>query len=550
MTESLYGLVSRHRGGAARVDKYLYGNLTEKPTWFVSRLGFLHMLGLTYLVAFLSLWGQLPGLVGEHGILPVGMFLDGVRDTYGARGYWLAPTLAWLDPSDTFLNILCAAGVMLSFLLVAGVARAPVLILLWILYLSLATIGQNFLRFQWDSLLLETGLLAIFYAPWNLRPRFRVSSPPSTIVRLLLWWLLFRLMFSSGLVKLLSGDSTWHDATALTYHYWTQPLPPWTAWYAHHWPLWFQKLSVWAVWFFEILIPIFYFAPRQLRHKACWATVIFQLLIAATGNFGFFNLLTIALAHTLLDDQRFRQGVRSWMVPPLADRRPRPWRGRILAPVGALLLLLSSMTFIDTLYMFDRRIPWPVRLAKTQEFFEPFRITSRYGLFAQMTTSRNEIIIEGSNDGATWKPYEFHFKPGDVNATPQWLGPHMPRLDWQMWFAALGTRQRNPWLVNFVHRLLEGSPEVLDLLKSNPFPEHPPKYVRASFCAYRFTQPEERQQTGAWWQRDRLALYLPAVSLEDFNPPRREDRSRRAIVRPAACAEPPSCCPSCPSRRR
>jgi hypothetical protein len=276
------------------------------------------------------------------------------------------------------------------------------------------------------------------------------------------------------------------------------------------------------VWFFEILIPILYFAPRRFRHMACWATVVFQVLISATGNFGFFNLLTIALAFTLLDDQRFRPRVREKMVPRLDDRRARAWRGWILAPVGALVLLFSTIQFVNT---FNRRITWAAPLAATMDFLFEFRIVNRYGLFAVMTTSRDEIVIEGSDDRLNWKAYEFRFKPGDVNARPGWLGPHMPRLDWQMWFAALGSWRENPWLVNFLHRILEGSPDVNELIAYAPFPpDRPPKYVRAALYDYRFTDPETRRETGAWWRRERLGLYLQTISLEDFNPPQTEDR--------------------------
>jgi predicted DCC family thiol-disulfide oxidoreductase YuxK len=508
LLELAYRLVARHRPAASVLTRLLWGRSVEKPTYFAASALFLRALGLCYLVAFVSLWVQVDGLIGARGILPVGQFLDWVRGQTGSERYWLLPTLCWISSSDAFLHLLCGGGVLAALLLVLGLAPAMASALCWALYLSLAIAGQAFLQFQWDYLLLEVGLLAIFLVPpW--RWRFGRGLAAAPVVLFLLRWLLFRLMFSSGWVKLASGDPTWRNLTALRFHYETQPLPPWTAWYLHQSPTWFQTVSALFLFFVELVVPFLYFAPRRLRLFAFRATVLLQLLIAATGNYGFFNLLALALALLLLDDQslraRWRHAVEESAGPP------RAWPKAVLVPVACVVLFASSIEFAGTL---GGALALPRTVAVTTRLLTPFRSFNRYGLFMVMTTERPEILIEGSNDGADWRPYLFRWKPGDVTARPRFVAPHQPRLDWQMWFAALGTIDENPWLVQFLGRLLEGSPEVVGLLAANPFPDRPPRYVRATAYDYRFTDAAERRRTGAWWRRKVIGPYTPILSAD------------------------------------
>jgi hypothetical protein len=479
--------------------------VAEPPRYFVARWLFLRLLGVVYLAAFLSLWVQVHGLVGSHGILPVGEYLADVRGVTGAERYALVPTLCWLDPGDPFLDGLCGGGVVLSGLLILGVAPAPVLLLLWAFYLSLTVAGQEFLGYQWDNLLLEAGLLSVFFAPPQLWPRLDREAPPSPLLVWLLRWLLFRLAFGSGVAKLLSGDPTWRDLTALSYHYETQPLPTWTSWYGHQLPGWFQALSVLFTFAAELVVPLGFFGPRRWRHLACAGTVALQLLIAATGNFGFFNLLTIVLCVPLLDDDCFPARWRARLDP--AVPRGRGWPRWLLWTFTGVIVVLSVLMFLPGHYW----LRGPGWLTQAARVALSFRSVSPYGLFAVMTTRRPEIIIEGSNDSVTWLAYEFRWKPGDVQRRPAFTGPHLPRLDWQMWFAALQDYQENPWLERFLERLLEGSPDVVDLLAHNPFPEHPPRFVRAVSYDYHFTDAATRAQTGAWWQRERPGLYAPVL---------------------------------------
>jgi lipase maturation factor 1 len=539
-SESAYRIVATHRPFFDKLRILLWGHTLDPPTHFLTRWVFLRLLGVVYLAAFASLWPQISGLIGSHGILPVSSYLAMVAHAIGPERYRLVPTLAWLSSSNGFLGFLAGAGTFLSILLVAGIAQGPVLLILWAFYLSLVTAGQDFLSFQWDILLLEAGFLAIFLAPWwplvprwshearssddevrgipmaNHGPQLRRSAPrsPSMAIVWLLRWLLFRLMFLSGCVKLLSHDPSWRNLTALEYHYETQPLPTPVAWYAWQLPAWFQKMSVVGVFIIEILVPFLIFTPRRIRFVGCAVLVSFQILLAVTGNYAFFNLLAVTLCVLLLDDQILRR-----LLPGLVTRRLPSWFAPARRPLAKRLglVILTVVIFFASLdlvvgVIFGRQSTsrWADQVAG---WLEPFHIVSTYGLFAVMTTKRYEIIIQGSNDGATWRDYEFKYKPEDLNRRPQWVAPYQPRLDWQMWFAALSSYRENPWFENLMVRLLQGSKPVLGLMARNPFPGAPPRYVRAVLYDYTFTTFAARRKTGDWWQRRLLGDYFPVAAL-------------------------------------
>ncbi|HKW41109.1 MAG TPA: lipase maturation factor family protein [Gemmatimonadales bacterium] len=479
---------------------------------------FLRLLGVVYLIAFLSLLPQVTGLVGERGLLPAGAFLQRVHATFGTDAYRLFPTVCWLGSGDAMLRALCWAGVALALTLLAGVAQAPVLLLLWICYLSLSVVGQAFLWFQWDGLLLETGLLAVLFAPMQLRPSLAHEREPIPATRWLMWGLLFRLMVLSGVTKLASGDPTWRHLTALDYHFWTQPLPPWTAWYVYWLPEWMHRGMTLAILGIEIVVPALIFVPerwRRARYGACALLVLGQLGIALTGNYGFFNVLALVLCVPLLDDAVLRRVLSLRLV---AGEPEPPWKVytiRGLAPVFALLATLAFVREIVQTLPGARR-PFGNPLLGV---VEPLRSVNGYGLFRVMTTDRFEIVVEGSNDTLQWREYDFRWKPGDVTRRPRFVAPHMPRLDWQMWFAALDPEGARDWLVPLLRRLLEGTPEVLGLLRDTPFPDRPPTYVRLVYYRYRFSDSAGRA-AGAWWRRERIGYLTRPLSIADFRPPR------------------------------
>ena len=558
ISEIAYKFIARHRGFGSTLTRILWGNDVRLPTYFWARRWFLRALGLSYLIAFVSLWVQVDGLVGSNGISPLDQFLPAVYERFGHNAYSLLPTLCWFDPSNGFLHFLCGGGVVLSLILILGIAPAVSLAVLFAFYLSLTIAGQTFLSFQWDILLLETGFLSIFLAPWRLWPRGLVwwpgsfgappsggpsrvnaelRTPPATAhpvsraALFLLKLLLFKLMLMSGVVKLTSGDDCWWNLTALDYHYWSQPLPTVFGWWADKSPEWFKHFSVAFCLVVEIIVPFFIWAPRRPRLIAAGLMILLQLMIGLTGNYCFFNLLTIGLCLLLIDDsvaavlwaashERAKNVSAAFRT---AKRLQDRFRGYAAIAVIVLTLPINAWLIFTA---FKPYADWPRPLVAIYDRLERLRIVNGYGLFRVMTKDRDEIVIEGSGDGIDWLPYEFKWKPGDTMRSPGWCAPHQPRLDWQMWFAALGSYRENPWFGRLIVRLLQGSDDVSRLLAKNPFPHEPPRYIRAMFYRYRFTTLRERRETGAWWKREQLREYLPTVSVDQLRATLRAARSR------------------------
>jgi len=509
--------------------------LTQRiaPTYSLATWLFSRALGVVYFLAFASLATQIVGLVGHDGILPARLYMDGARawasaEHAGLDRFRLLPTLCWISSSDAFLKALCLGGAALAVLLTAGVAPLVMLPLLWLDYLSLMVVGRDFLSYQWDALLVETGLAAILLAPLAWRDRFRDRESPPRIAVWLMLWLLFRLMLGSGLVKLASGDPTWRSLTALSYHYETQPIPTPPAWYAHQLPAWFHKLSTLGTLAIEIITPFFILGPRRLRWMAFVLLVGLQATIAFTGNYAFFNLLSASLCLFLLDDRMFV--AVALKGPPFerhnGDHSPslagRPFQARLDRIRRAVVITFAVITVPVSLAAFTGSIGLPLPIASLVEpladFIAPLRSINSYGLFAVMTTTRPEIIVEGSDDGVTWLAYEFKYKPGDLRRRPPWVAPHQPRLDWQMWFAALGRYEGEPWFRSFCFRLLDGSPAVRQLLARDPFAGRAPRYVRGRLYRYRMSDWETRRRDGAWWTREEFGEYSPPLTLGGESP--------------------------------
>jgi hypothetical protein len=484
LAESIYQQIARHRSFFYWVTRLLWGKEIEPASSGLTRSLFLRGLALVYFIAFASLTPQILGLIGERGIVPA---IETV------------PSVLFFPMSDALLRALPWAGMVLAAMLFFRIVPMAAVVCLYLLYLNIAGIGQDFFTFQWDVLLLEAGFAAILVTPFGVMPRYSNRST-SAIGIWVLRFLIFRLMLESGLVKLLSGDMTWRSLTALNFHYETQPLPTPLAWYAHHLPESIQKISCAGVFGVELIVPFLFLMPRRLRILGAWITIAFQLVIALTGNYTFFNLLTMVLCIPLLDDQHL-YGLRRRAVPP-TESAPSQWL-RATIPAGLLLILVGALQLLAMGGIVDA----------APELFPSLGIVNRYGLFAVMTTSRPEIVIEGSDDGVNWKAYEFKFKAGDVGKPLRWVAPYQPRLDWQMWFAALTRHENAPWFSKLIQRLLEGSPDVLNLLDHNPFPGRPPQWIRARLYDYQFTNASTRRATKAVWTRRLLGEYFPTVHL-------------------------------------
>ncbi|HEY7956358.1 MAG TPA: lipase maturation factor family protein [Polyangia bacterium] len=464
-------------------------------------------LGGVYLIAFTSLRAQLLGLYGKRGISSVGELLEKVRAVTGRERYRRLPTVLWLDASDRSLVRACELGQSAAALLALGVAPRLMSAASWALYLSFVTVGQEFLGYQWDALLLEAGLYATVAAPAGIFSVKRDEETPAAAVWLMRW-LVFRLHFESGLCKLKSRDPAWRSCTACAYHYESQPLPTPVAWWAHLLPRPFQRLSTLLTLVIECGVPFLVFTPKKSRRSAFAILTGLQALIELTGNYGFFNLLTVLLDVWLLDDRTLDRQLRLAPRPP---PRPAPWWRRLFTLAASLPAFALSGGFLLARLRKSHRLPRA--LVRLHQALAPLHAVNPYGLFAVMTTRRPEIVIEGSRDGVKWREYEFRYKPGAVTGPPRFVAPHQPRLDWQMWFAALGSPR--PWFERFLARLLEGAPEVSKLLARNPFSDRPPKYVRALLYEYRMTDRATRRRTGAWWTRELLGLYFPAARLSE-----------------------------------
>lgn len=498
-----------------------------------TRCIFVRCVAAIYLLAFVSAGTQMLGLYGQGGILPIKNVVE--SSAQGAPPSLLFvnyPTVFWFNTSDSFIGLVPTVGATTSLLALLGVLCGPNLFISWLLYLSIVTIGQEFMSFQWDILLCETGFLTLFFATWRpldfgyacvkklKLPSWTIDkAKPSIVVILLLRWLLFRLMLQSGICKLASNDPTWSGLTAMKYHYETQPLPTPIGWFLHQMPLPFHSIETASVFLIELLFPFLILFGRKARLVAAGGFTVLQLLIILTGNYCFFNWLTIALCVVLLDDgivlQTLGKRVRGLVedVPKLDFHKIRSRLNLIVvAPIAVLIIFLSTVrqSFNS---IGETAIPVPAYIIVS--ISSPWHLVSSYGLFASMTTDRPEISMEGSDDGKEWKEYVFKYKPGPLNRPPPIVAPMQPRLDWQMWFAALGGVMQNKWLVSFAECLLRGTPSVTNLLETNPFPNKPPKFIRAIVYDYHMTDIKTLMETGNWWRREYKGVYLPPVSLED-----------------------------------
>lgn len=455
---------------------------------------FYRLLGAIYFFAFGAFLFQIRGLIGVNGILPLKDHLQFLYNYHYKKRLFYAPTLLWLSQSNWALMTLVGSGVVISLILICGWFPAVCLLLLYVLYLSLVSAGQDFLGFGWEGFLLETTVHAFFMS---------LTAVPCEMVWFSVNFLLFRFNFQAGAVKLQSGDPSWRNLTAIAHHYQSQPLPNTIAWFAHKLPMWFQKLSVWMMFFFELVAPFGIFFTSGVRFATYLALVGLQFGIWFTGNFSFLNHLTVALCTILISN--------SYLSPFLNTPHVEPTAWYVVWSINVVGFFLFIMQFLRLWHNFYRG----KLLEKLFYWLSPFHLANRYGIFAVMTIERYEIIVEGSNDGIEWKEYLFRYKPSEINRRPRRISPYQPRLDWQAWFLPFTEYFAERWYQNFLVHLLKGTPDVLSLLRSNPFPDAPPRYIRSLIYEYTFTSSKERKATGNWWNRTLIGEYSPTIYLRN-----------------------------------
>jgi len=507
------------------------------PDHHISRWIFLRALGLIYFSAFYSLIFQIRGLIGPRGILPAEQYLSAVERGLGPLRFWYAPTLLWLSTGSHMLMAICWVGIVASLLVTANVWPRVNLVICFICFLSFVSAAGDFSGYQSDGMLLEAGFICLFFAPSGLLPGWGRRSPPVRASQFLLLWEWFRIYFESGVVKLASGDPQWRHLTAMDQYYQNGPLPTWIGWYVEQLPHWFQASTVVATLALELVLVWMLFLPRKWRIVCFFIVTPWQIGVILTANYAFLNYIVLALGFLLLDDRflmRFVPARWRFIVPDRdseaaadtednADSAPqeepalvqpsgvrRHLRSIGLAFTAVILTWIFYATTVPMLQMFWRSIPLPTAPLMA---LQPFRIANEYGLFAVMTPNRYEIEFQGSDDGQNWIAYPFRYKPQALNKAPGIYAPYQPRFDWNLWFASLGSWTQYPIVPRTEELLLTNDPAVLTLFAGNPFPNHPPRMVRAVLWQYWFATIDEKRATGNWWRRLLLGAYAPTLTI-------------------------------------
>ena len=491
------------------------------PRWL-----FLRGLGFIYFSAFYSLVFQIRGLIGPGGILPAATYLQAVAQQLGRWGkFWYAPTVLWWTSGTTALDALCWLGMIASALLILNIWPRGMLVICFVAFLSFVSAAQDFSGYQSDGMLLEAGFISLFLAPAGFRPGLARGQPVRRAALILILWECFRIYFESGAVKLLSHDPEWRNFTAMDEYYQNGPLPTWIGWYVQHLPHWFHAATVYATLAMELGLVWLFFFPRRWRVVCFFVITPWQIGVILTANYTFLNYLVLAMGVLLLDDDVIEHIFpRSWKnrlplfrtksasPPDTPTSNPmvvRGWKFVVLVVSSVMLSWIAYATTAQLIWMF-----WNAALpASPVTVLEPFRIANRYGLFAVMTRGRYEIEFQGSNDGQTWIPYQFRYKPQELNQPPGIYAPYQPRFDWNLWFASLGMWRDYPIVPDTEVRLLASDSDVIKLFAKNPFPNKPPAQIRAVLWQYWFTTMQEKRTTGMWWRRQFLGLYAPTLEL-------------------------------------
>jgi hypothetical protein len=553
------------------VFRWLFDGRRGPRGQLVPRWIFLRALALIYFSAFYSLLFQIKGLIGPNGVLPAQDYLAdlaqqlGQAQQLGLERYWYAPSLYWISSSSAMMMAVTWIGLVASLIAFLNLWPRLSFFFCFVCFLSFVGASSVFSGYQSDGMLLEAGFLALFFAPRGIWPGWGAHDPPSRASWFLLQWEWFRIYFESGMVKLVNGDQQWRNFTAMDEYYQNGPLPTWVGWYVEHLPHWFHAATVGGTLALELVLVFMMFFPRRVRLILFFIVTPWEIGVIVTANYAFLNYLVLSLGVLLLDDKFLLRFVpmrfppremeriadtsaesgedRALQEQPLSilamgeasvatadidvgndahgdahDSKRGGFLNRLnfsvwIARLAAAALMLTWIAYNTTAQMIwiplrDFPLPMAPLIA-----LEPFRIANQYGLFAVMTRGRYEIEFQGSNDGTNWTPYLFRNKPQALNEAPGIYAPYQPRFDWNLWFASLGSWRDNEFVPLTEERLLLGDGDALALFRGDPFPQIPPRYVRAVIWQYWFTTMDEKRQTGNWWRREYLGLYAPELMM-------------------------------------
>jgi lipase maturation factor 1 len=536
------------------VIRWLLAGESSASSRLLPRWLFLRGLGLIYFSAFFPLIFQIRGLIGPQGILPASEYLQAVASSAGHGRFWYAPTLLWFSSSNHALMALCWVGIAASLLVVLNIWPRGALLICFVCFLSFVSAAGEFSGYQSDGMLLEAGFISLFFAPPGVWPGLGANHRPMRASTFLLLWEWFRIYFESGVAKLASGDPEWRHFTAMDEYYQNGPLPTWIGWYVQHFPHWFHAATAFGTLALELVLVWMLFLPRRGRIVCFFIVTPWQIGVILTANYTFLNYLVLVLGFLLVDDRfliqfippRWRHLIPT-QAPATAEATPAPvesfdaqsilhtnpadntapaqqapppsraerLRYYLVSFKQALTAVMLGWIFYSStllmLWMLWPELPLP---GSPITALEPFRIADRYGLFARMTRGRYEIEFQGSMDGQNWVTYPFGYKPQDVHKPPRIYAPYQPRFDWNLWFASLGGWRADPIVPRTEERLLAGDADVLALFAANPFPQGPPRQVRAVLWQYWFSTAEEKRTQGLWWRREYLGLYAPTLERE------------------------------------
>lgn len=453
---------------------------------------FVRLLGLIYFCAFFSLLLQVKGLYGQEGILPFSLIFKWFSYEIGFNDFLKIPSLFWMNQSTFFIVTLTSIGILFSILLIIGILPFVSLFLLWLIYLSVVSAGLIFMQYQWDILLLEISFLSFFICPLSFTLYSKKKFKVSTIVIFAFRLLLFKLYFTSGLVKVINPQSSWLNGDALMYHFQTQPLPQISSWLLHKLPTFILKIGTICVLFIELFVPFLFFLNKYLRLISFFIINSFMISIIFTGNFGFFNFLAIILSVFLLDDNFIKKRLSHYSKSSFIIKRS--WLYNLICSSLALFICFYSIS--NQFFRFiHQKQPF---LKDISNLINPFFISNSYGLFAHMTKKRYELDIQASMDAITWVSYKFKFKPNDSSDFPLFIAPYHPRLDWQLWFSSLRNYSDKSWINYFIDSLFLQKKDVLNLLSSDSKVNFKPQFIRIIRYEYRFSDIKTLKNKKIW----------------------------------------------------